>query len=427
MNDKNNKLTVFENNQVIGYLHTNPFGFEYLTDLNFKKIGLCQIIPYQAGVITQPAVYSFFENLLPEGDERLSLEKILHISTVHGLLPSVGFNAIGNIFVSNQAIQKDEYKQIDWQLLAGDIDFSLDLIDDDTVIAEQPYISGAQHKVLLFVQDGKAFLPLINSPTTHILKPDIKKEFLRVWNSAVNETATMTLAHNCGLEVANVQYIKDIQSCLVERFDRQVSNNQINKFQQFDLCQLLNIPSEKKYENDGGPSFPDCYHEVINRSIQPEADGKRLIEWLFFNMYTGNYDSHAKNISMINYGDGLKLTPFYDLMCTRIYAGLSKSFAFKIGNTFKLGEVTPEDVEILANQVNVPLNEIIDIAINLKEKINIQLPDIKQVPVLDIGNGTNLSKELILLSRLTDYVKSNTAKLFDRVISQCEAKNEFKM
>lgn len=69
-------------------------------------------------------------------------------------------------------------------------------------------------------------------------------------------------------------------------------------------------------------------------------DLRHLVQWVFFNLYTGNNDSHAKNLSIYELpGAGVRLTPFYDLMCTRIYPGLSREFAFSLGREVLPGQV----------------------------------------------------------------------------------------
>ncbi len=100
---------------------------------------------------------------------------------------------------------------------------------------------------------------------------------------------------------------------------------------QTDLCQLAGKPSEVKYETDGGPGFVECFKLVSQYSVMPAVDQRSLLKWLFFNLYTGNNDSHAKNLALLNTKSGLRLAPFYDLMCTRLYSGLGRHFAFQFG------------------------------------------------------------------------------------------------
>ena len=70
---------------------------------------------------------------------------------------------------------------------------------------------------------------------------------------------------------------------------------------------------------------------------------------VFFNLYAGNNNSHAKNLSIYSLpGQGVLLTPFYDLMCTRLYPGLSPEFAFAIGGEVRPGEMGAEHLALMA-------------------------------------------------------------------------------
>jgi len=44
---------------------------------------------------------------------------------------------------------------------------------------------------------------------------------------------------------------------VVERYDRQVSGNDIIRVHQEDICQAMGIPPTKKYQNEGGPTPAD--------------------------------------------------------------------------------------------------------------------------------------------------------------------------
>lgn len=80
-----------------------------------------------------------------------------------------------------------------------------------------------------------------------------------------------------------------------------------------------------------------CAEILRQYSSSPAQDLQAFVQWIFFNLYVGNNDSHAKNLSVYwRPGQGVRLTPFYDLMFTRVYPGLSKEFAFNLG-----GEVLP--------------------------------------------------------------------------------------
>ncbi len=111
----------------------------------------------------------------------------------------------------------------------------------------------------------------------------------------------MRAALHAGLPTAEVRYEPTLNACLVKRYDRQVEDDgHIIRLEQADFCQLAGKPSDVKYEIDGGPGFVECFRLVTKYSVRPAVDQRNLLKWLFFNLYTGNNDSHAKNLSLLN-------------------------------------------------------------------------------------------------------------------------------
>lgn len=185
----------------------------------------------------------------------------------------------------------------------------------------------------------------------------------------------MKTATLCGLGVAPVFFEPNTRACVVERFDRFVSpkagtSGGVQRIMQYDLCQLSNRPSGKKYEAEGGPNLKECVDLVRKYSSVPALDIKRLLAWVFFNLFTGNNDSHAKNLSLYSPpGQGVRLTPFYDLMCTRIYPSLSPNFAFDIGGTTLPGEVTGKHIADMAGQIGIGSKFALSVASDLAGKL----------------------------------------------------------
>lgn len=56
---------------------------------------------------------------------------------------------------------------------------------------------------------------------------------------------------------------------------------------------------------------------------------------------------------MIATSAGLRLAPFYDLMCTRVYSGLGAHFAFSIGGESEPGRISHEHIISLAQALDV--------------------------------------------------------------------------
>lgn len=413
-------LGVFIDNVLVGTLHdTDPLSFTYTQDCLSGLVGVpfSALIPLKPGRISTTAVTSFFENLLPEGDERTLLQAKYHVTTVFGMLSKVGGDTAGSVVIlpEGQNPQPGDYLPVSWEDIGT-------LVNNATAAApaviaaadSNASLSGAQHKLLVLLGDGgKPSLPLNASISTHILKPDIKRTGLKVFSSAINETLIMKLAHACQLPTAPAEYLPKLQSCLVERFDREKDDDgNLKRLYQADLCQLLDKPSGVKYENDGGPSFKDCYDLVKNRSAVPLADCHNMVQWLFFNLMVGNNDSHAKNLSMLNTNGKLRLAPFYDLMCTKVYAGLSINFAFKIGQHFEPGQINHQDVRELADSIGINSRIMFKIALDIADRIEKNLPSVAEALLPLTLKG---SSEQILLDRASKTIYSNLKKIKARL------------
>lgn len=139
-------------------------------------------IPLQTGEIASIYVHAFFENLLPEGDQRRIIGVRHHVSTVFGLLAAVGGDTVGSIVLlpSGQTPQPPLYRLMDWNQIDKLIDGGGNNADATEQTGEAPddptkprlSISGAQYKLLISLnQFGMPLLPMGGSPSTHILIP----------------------------------------------------------------------------------------------------------------------------------------------------------------------------------------------------------------------------------------------------------------
>ena len=142
----------------------------------------------------------------------------------------------------------------------------------------------------------------------------------------------MRAAALSGLPTAEVFYEPHCEACVVRRFDRELRvDGSLARWVQYDLCQLAGTRSGHKYEKEGGPGLAACAALIRRYSPQTAVDLRHLVRWVFFNLYVGNHDSHAKNLSICGVpGQGVRLTPFYDLTCTSRYPRRSPAFAVAI-------------------------------------------------------------------------------------------------
>jgi serine/threonine-protein kinase HipA len=232
--------------------------------------------------------------------------------------------------------------------------------------------AGAQTKLMIAFVKGKMAIPRGDTPSTHIIKPNIPGYQDTVWN----EYFCMTLAKKVGLTTPQVQviYLENTPFYVVERYDRM----QHKRLHQEDFCQILNIPPEIKYENEGGVSLIDCFHAMdqwIRAGKMPGVDKLRLLKMIIFNFIIGNTDAHGKNFSVIYQNQGIVLAPCYDLLCTMVYSPNEKDkMAMKLGGEYQHQMIQKKHWEKLAIEMGFKPAFLFQQINRLAHDIQLQLP-----------------------------------------------------
>jgi len=367
-------------------------------------------IPLASGDHASDAVHAFFENLLPEGHIRKFLQISRHATTVFGLLRSVGGDTASGLTILSQGERPapPHYRATTWQAVAARLkDAATPALVAENAEGARISLAGAQDKLLLTVlADGAPAIPAGSAPSSHILKPDIGG-LKGVWASALNETLVMQLAAQLGLGVAEAHYQSDTRACLIKRYDR-VPDGQghLQRLHQLDLCQLAGKPSDVKYEADGGPSLLDCLRLLKQVSVGA-ADLKRFLQWVIFNLCVGNNDSHAKNVSVLQLPDGrYRLAPFYDLMCTAMYPGLSRKFALSIGGEMLPGRIARGQIEAMATDLGFHPRYVLTVTRALMTALPAALDQVQAALLAQAAAGTERS----LIERLGDWIRTNARK-----------------
>ena len=218
------------------------------------------------------------------------------------------------------------------------------------------------------------------TPSTYILKPDMVRPELKIWASAANETIVMRAAQHCEMPTARVSWQPVVRACLVERYDRSMEpDGTLKRLWQADFCQLSGLPSNTKYEADGGPTFKECFDLLSRHTVMPAHDQRNLLRWLIFNLAVGNNDSHAKNLSILSTPEGLRLAPFYDLMSTRVCPyvyddGLGQHFAFSVGGEFHPGKIEKQHLLALAKSLAIAPKYLLKIAAETIDRVLVAVP-----------------------------------------------------
>lgn len=409
-------LEVYHGDRHVGRLHgAQPLRFEYDPAWleHPEAVRLSPALPLSQQIHVGDAVLAYFENLLPEGDLRHHLELRHHTTSVFGLLKAIGGDTASGftLLPPGESPASPYYRPISWEALAEHLHHR----ERGPLLSQQGEearisLAGAQDKLLLMVQeDGSPAIPEGSAPSSHILKPDIQG--LRdVWATAINETFCMQLAAELGLDVAEASYQPDTRACLVRRYDRAPDEQGgLRRLHQLDFCQLAGTPSLIKYENDGGPGLVRC-RELMQQEGTPAKDLQRLIAWFFFNLLIGNNDSHAKNLAILYTDQGPRLAPFYDLMSTTLYSGLSRRFAFRIAGEDRPGSIERSHLEALARSMRFQPRYFLRQGLELAER----MPAAIDTTLSNLSAEANQGTEQTLLERLQQRLLSNCRKLPER-------------
>ena len=355
-----NQLSIRLHGKPVGVLEQTSTGkkvFSYDKDA-FMAISLS--MPIREESYGEQSCEAYFGGLLPESDTAKQLiGKRYRVSPNNSfaLLRAIGYDCAGAI--SCHAIDDPINPQRSVPI-TGKIITENELYEHIKELPKKPLfmdvkglrlsLAGVQDKAAICLIDNQIAFPEEGCPTTHILKPTS----FHFNGIAENEYFTMRIAKRIGLSVPNIELrkIKDIRFLLIERYDRHIKNNSIERIHQEDFCQGLGIVTSEKYQNEGGPGFKDCFG-LLNNTIQPAIDRNRLVSAVIFNYLIGNMDAHGKNFSILHASiSNIQLAPFYNMVCTRVYQELSSKMAMKIGGKYDADEVFPRHWQLLSKEVN---------------------------------------------------------------------------
>ena len=400
-------LNVWSGRQLVGYLWRNSqglIGFRYqaqwLAQGEFA-ISHTLALRQEDYAPEEGLAHRFFANLLPEGGVRDQIVRDLKIAnTDFDLLRAIGGECAGALSIlqaERQPSPEHEYHKV------SDEEFANLVARRGQVYtwtaSERPRLSlaGAQDKCPVLVKEDGYWLPKKESPSSHILKfelPDYR-------HLPAYETFTTLLADAIGLPVVDIQLrsIADTHYALIKRYDRRLlENGQIARLHQEDFCQALGFGHERKYQEDGGPAFADCYRLAQDVSTDPANDARHLLRWQAFNVLAGNSDGHAKNLSLLHQANGeIRLAPFYDLVCTRAIERIDYRLAFSVGDERNPGVVSLKHWDTLAKQCGLRPQFLRDQVLNIANGLLENLRPVRE-------NFENLYGEYAPLQRIEQVV-----------------------
>lgn len=334
-------LDVWCEQRRVGTLWRNTIGamgFRYDAEWLASGFAISQSLPLADSEFPPEAgiVHRFFANLLPEGGVRDQIVRDLRLpNTDFELLRAIGGECAGalSILPRDRAPSRERhYRPLSEEDLAQ-LAARRGRIYTAGPAGERPRLSlaGAQNKCPVLQQNGRYLLPWGEAPSSHILKFELA-DYRHV---PAYETFTMQLAAAIGLPVVEIHLhtIGGAWFAEIGRYDRFFDEQgEVQRLHQEDFCQALGYGHEHKYQEHGGPTFAQCYRLVQAISSEPAIDAQQLLRWQIFNVLAGNSDGHAKNLALLYHPyEGIRLAPFYDLVCTLAIERIDEHLAFGVG------------------------------------------------------------------------------------------------
>jgi serine/threonine-protein kinase HipA len=383
-------LDVYFHEKIIGELKQDDHGdinFTYsaswLADPNAIKIS-CSL-PLQQETFKRKNCKAFFEGILPEEMQRKLIAKNLSISANNdfSMLEKIGGECAGalSFIPSREKLHPNNNNY--YELIGAQLPNILQELPSRPLLAGERGVrlslAGVQDKLAVYVEDEKIFIPLNNSPSTHILKPDFS-----IFDGVIfNEDICLKLAKKIGLSVVegNLKTVDNINYLLIKRYDRIFANEdknpkEIKRVHQEDFCQALGISSKNKYQKEGGPSLKQCFNLIRHESSIPVIDLVKMINAIIFNFLIGNCDAHGKNFSLL-YLDQLQVAPLYDLVCTLYYQDLDQRMAMKLGGEYRIHNIHAENFDLLADEIGFAKPEVRRRILELIDSILSSLPTLE--------------------------------------------------
>ncbi len=346
------------------------------------RLGRPDALPLSASLPLRPepfddrAARPFFAGLLPEQEKRDQVARAFGVSARNdfALLDAIGGECAGAVTLVHVGEKPiDPVTNVDYRPLTDhELAAVLDKLPERPLLAGEEGIrlslAGAQDKLPVLVVAGRIALPLHGAPSSHILKPAIR----RIEDSVHNEGFCLALAKAANLDAvaSEIRSVEGRPYLLVTRYDRVAgADGRPRRFHQEDFCQALGVAPEYKYQNEGGPSLADCF-ALARKATRPAALYlPRLLDGVIFNTFIGNHDAHAKNYSLL-YGDGgTTLAPFYDLLSTAVYPELTAKMAMKIGGYDEFQEVMPRHWERFAKEADLSAPQVRRRVLDLAQRL----------------------------------------------------------
>ncbi|WP_110975564.1 type II toxin-antitoxin system HipA family toxin [Acinetobacter sp. WCHAc060042] len=152
----------------------------------------------------------------------------------------------------------------------------------------------------------------------------------------VNEFVCMQAAQHCGLEPPQTYLSENLETYVVERFDRSGDGTKLGYEDFTTLMKKSNEPSAK---------YASSYETLLKATYLytgSAAEVEKMYKYIVFNCLIGNGDAHLKNFAL-QYSPDMKnifVSPPFDITHTLIYESIDNQMALKLAGSKTFPELT---------------------------------------------------------------------------------------
>lgn len=305
------------------------------------------------GTVPEHAASRFLDNLLPDRPEaREWMRRITDArsTSTFDLLAEVGGDVAGGLVLLPT---EDLPESAATALLVADDDaiaFRISSLHQDPdrwwerADPARFSLAGSQPKFALADVGGTWFWSNASVPSTHIVKPAASTNR----GAERAEVAAERLAADIGLVAprADVLDVAGERAYIVERFDRATQPNGLaTRIHVEDLTQALGQAGASKYAIGAKPII-----ELLLRHDPTGEAAHTFLRQAAFNAAIGNADAHAKNYSVLLRPTGIRLSPLYDALPTRLWPAYDDTLEMRIGGAEHPNELTLDHWSKLARR-----------------------------------------------------------------------------
>lgn len=377
-------LDVYLSGKLVGSITENRKGgrFEYEPSIAEQHRGspvLSLSLPAKPKPFGEAKTANWFNGLLPEGSRREETCKSLNLSPYDwiGLLAEIGWECAGAVQVFARDEAKNHppsYRKISETELAASLSDIAARLPQKNNTAFRMSLGGFQEKLCVcmpklvpnetHVDTSEIALPDGSAASTHILKPENERQYPGSAKSEAWAMLTARHAARCS-KTALLELAGAPTTLVVERYDRMEDQRPLGiaRIHQEDACQALGLSPSEKYANPkkakgSDPTYKSIAELLAKYAKNPEEELAELLRQMTVNLALGNWDAHAKNISLLyKEPQTPTIAPLYDVVPIAEVEPRTSFLPMRVNECIKPDDVNSGDIIAEAASWGMPSSE----------------------------------------------------------------------